>query len=530
MRSPSAGCHAKAMAVQMSVPMSMRSTCVADSAEGTPRSSAKVGSTCGSFEQSVYMIDFRRFSEQSRPCSMPATTLCRSSSNSTMSAASFATSVPRMPIAMPTSASFRAGASFTPSPVMAVMWPPICWKARTMDRLCIGETRAKTQVYFTQFCQNCCASWEELFASDSASKLSSAGNCSSKAAPVMTRKQRASSSFSTAGITPMRLAMASAVHGWSPVTMTVRAPASAIFSTASVAPAFGGSSSATKPRNTNASMGKLASSAFDPSNLKPGARSRRRSARHSTRLPWLMRRPRLSSAAARSMGGRSHMSMTRSGAPLSTARKPPVESSLAVREPSPLMECTVSIHFATLLKGISKTCGCAPRAALALASPSTFSQPETMATSVGDPMSCPSASTLAVLFSSPRLARWARPSEGDVRLEAGTSTRLPASPACGDAAKSVSVILPDVSVPVLSLQRMPTQPRVSTASIFRTSTCRRAIFCDAIMRHTVTVGNRPSGTCAKNAVAAFSRTSATLRLRGEAMLARSERQPTATAT
>lgn len=37
----------------------------------------------------------------------------------TMSDASFATSVPDMPIAIPMSALFRAGASFTPSPVMA---------------------------------------------------------------------------------------------------------------------------------------------------------------------------------------------------------------------------------------------------------------------------------------------------------------------------------------------------------------------------------------------------------------------------
>ena len=40
-----------------------------------------------------------------------------------MSAASLATSVPLMPMAMPMSAFFSAGASFTPSPVMATTCP-----------------------------------------------------------------------------------------------------------------------------------------------------------------------------------------------------------------------------------------------------------------------------------------------------------------------------------------------------------------------------------------------------------------------
>mmetsp|Transcript_21897 Transcript_21897/g.49961 ORF Transcript_21897/g.49961 Transcript_21897/m.49961 type:complete len:239 (+) Transcript_21897:1844-2560(+) len=94
----------------------------------------------------------------------------------------------------------------------------------------------------------------------------------------------------------------------------------------------------------------------------------------------------------------------------------------------------------------------------------------------------------------------------------------------------VAVIFPEVSVPVLSLQSTPTQPRVSTASIFRTSTFRLAIFLDAIIKHTVTVGKRPSGTCAKKAVAAFSNISAKSRLRGEAIFASKDSAPTATAT
>jgi len=54
------------------------------------------------------------------------------SSARTMSLASLATSVPVIPMATPMSASFRAGASFTPSPVIATMWP-ISRRRRTIS-------------------------------------------------------------------------------------------------------------------------------------------------------------------------------------------------------------------------------------------------------------------------------------------------------------------------------------------------------------------------------------------------------------
>mmetsp|Transcript_4920 Transcript_4920/g.12269 ORF Transcript_4920/g.12269 Transcript_4920/m.12269 type:complete len:306 (-) Transcript_4920:3334-4251(-) len=91
----------------------------------------KVGRNCGSFEHSVYRMDLRRLSADRRPCSMPLMMLPKLSSRRMMSAASFATSVPRMPIAMPTSACFRAGASFTPSPVMAQIAPVIFFRLRS---------------------------------------------------------------------------------------------------------------------------------------------------------------------------------------------------------------------------------------------------------------------------------------------------------------------------------------------------------------------------------------------------------------
>ena len=57
--------------------------------------------------------------------------------------ASLVTSVPVMPMAMPISAALIAGASFTPSPVIATTWPRRC-SALTMRSLCSGETRAYT--------------------------------------------------------------------------------------------------------------------------------------------------------------------------------------------------------------------------------------------------------------------------------------------------------------------------------------------------------------------------------------------------
>ena len=63
------------------------------------------------------------FAKIARPSSTAATIEAKLSSASTMSAASFETSVPVMPMAMPMSAFFSAGASFTPSPVIATTAP-----------------------------------------------------------------------------------------------------------------------------------------------------------------------------------------------------------------------------------------------------------------------------------------------------------------------------------------------------------------------------------------------------------------------
>ena len=76
-----------------------------------------------------------------RPLATALMMVAKLSSVSIMAAASLETSVPVMPIATPMSAFLRAGASLTPSPVMAVMDPRLC-HASTMRILFSGETLA----------------------------------------------------------------------------------------------------------------------------------------------------------------------------------------------------------------------------------------------------------------------------------------------------------------------------------------------------------------------------------------------------
>ncbi|KAH3682677.1 hypothetical protein WICPIJ_006340 [Wickerhamomyces pijperi] len=78
------------------------------------------------------------------PSSMAFKIVEKSSSVKTISEASLATSVPILPIEIPISANFKAGASLTPSPVMATTSPRLC-KALTICTLCSGVVLAKTE-------------------------------------------------------------------------------------------------------------------------------------------------------------------------------------------------------------------------------------------------------------------------------------------------------------------------------------------------------------------------------------------------
>ena len=88
-------------------------------------------------------ITFLMLPEIVRPSRTAATMVAKLSSASTTRAASLAASVPFSPIATPTSARFRAGASLTPSPVIATTRPSAC-SASIRRSLCSGAARAKT--------------------------------------------------------------------------------------------------------------------------------------------------------------------------------------------------------------------------------------------------------------------------------------------------------------------------------------------------------------------------------------------------
>ena len=74
----------------------------------------------------VYFINLRILSNTRRPSRIAATIVAKLSSIKTISEASRATSVPFFPIAIPILAAFNAGASLTPSPVIATNCPLSC--------------------------------------------------------------------------------------------------------------------------------------------------------------------------------------------------------------------------------------------------------------------------------------------------------------------------------------------------------------------------------------------------------------------
>jgi hypothetical protein len=134
------------------------------------------------------------------------------SSASTKSAASLAASVPFMPIATPTSARFSAGASLTPSPVIATTWPAAC-SACTRRSLCSGLARANTSVSSATF-----------------------RSCSSSRFSISVPLKAA-----LPGPMPSRSPIACAVSTWSPVIILTRMPAPAQVATAVNASSRGGS-------------------------------------------------------------------------------------------------------------------------------------------------------------------------------------------------------------------------------------------------------------------------------------------------
>ena len=190
-------------------------------------------------DDSRYRRTLRMLSKMPRPSRTAATMVAKLSSARIILAASFVTSVPVRPIATPMSADFSAGASFTPSPVIATTLPSAC-RASTIFSLCSGATRAYTEVSRT-VSRHPCAS----------SLLSSS--------PV-----RACAPGSTM---PRSAAILAAVMGWSPVIIITRIPARRASAMAVAASARGGSMIPTTPRYTScSSSASLTSSSMSLSN------------------------------------------------------------------------------------------------------------------------------------------------------------------------------------------------------------------------------------------------------------------------
>ena len=76
-------------------------------------------------------MNFLRLSKMTLPSLIASTMFPKSSDSKTIYPASFATVDP-LPIAIPTFAAFNAGASLTPSPVIATMFPNLA-SSRTMS-------------------------------------------------------------------------------------------------------------------------------------------------------------------------------------------------------------------------------------------------------------------------------------------------------------------------------------------------------------------------------------------------------------
>ena len=163
-----------------------------------------------------------------RPSSTAPSIVAKLSSVSSMSAAWRATSVPPAPMAMPMSACLRAGASLTPSPVIATT-SPLAWRACTSCNFWAGVTRANTSTRSTHSAMPSgpsSASW----------RPSIANSCSASAV----------------GERPMPIlrAMARAVSRWSPVIIFTVMPAAWQAATAWIASGRGGSNIPCRPRKS----------------------------------------------------------------------------------------------------------------------------------------------------------------------------------------------------------------------------------------------------------------------------------------
>jgi hypothetical protein len=158
------------------------------------------------------------------PSSMALRMVLKSSSVRIMSAASLATSVPSLPMLMPMSAFFSAGASFTPSPVIATTSPRLC-RAWMILSLWSGLVRAKMETRFMHSASSASLMWSSW-------------------SPLRTGEP--SAEFMLIGM-PSLFAMATAVTSASPVIMMTLTPPAIKRRMLRATPGRGGSDIPTRP-------------------------------------------------------------------------------------------------------------------------------------------------------------------------------------------------------------------------------------------------------------------------------------------
>ena len=140
----------KPSATAIGMSMTMLSHRICSGSSGIPPAMAKMPAPMkiAMYATSVDIWNRRylsRLSYSARPYSTAPTIVAKLSSVRIITAASLETSVPVMPIATPMFAALSAGASLTPSPVIATIWP-LCWSSRTRRTLSSGATRAITPI------------------------------------------------------------------------------------------------------------------------------------------------------------------------------------------------------------------------------------------------------------------------------------------------------------------------------------------------------------------------------------------------
>mmetsp|Transcript_254 Transcript_254/g.809 ORF Transcript_254/g.809 Transcript_254/m.809 type:complete len:579 (+) Transcript_254:2008-3744(+) len=405
------------------------------------------------------------------------------SSRMTMSHASFAISVPAMPSAKPTSASFNAGASFVPSPVTDTTSPNAFCKLTSVS-LSAGDDRANTRIFT---------------ATDSFSFW------------LILRKTGPSSTNPSSPSTriPASRAIAVAVNTLSPVTMRTTTPAPRSKRTASLVSGRIGSLMPTIPSNVRFSSGASSGNA-------PGAVFKSTYAMHSVRSPVDAIAVIASFAASRSAGLKSttepsviiifeHIVTTISDAPLQCKREPsPLGDAIAVlmrlRALVKWYRCATSC--ASLFATYAKCCegGALPLPAFRRSSTSCKS-----AHSVFDPM-------WSVIPLSTSLARFA--SELTQQLSASMSAKASDASPGGMTSycfppnhASVTVMRFCVNVPVLSALSCVALPMVSHASRRRTRFWSAIILRMAKARPSVMAMGSPSGIATTTMVTEFMRNS-----------------------